>query len=68
MSVMPVEKFKSAAREKFIAAKAQDSSIKDELFNDLLLLEFKEWFKTDFFSWVDTPPCPICGKPTTACG
>ena len=30
LSVMPVEKFKSAAREKFTTAKAEDSNIKEE--------------------------------------
>lgn len=34
--------------------------MKDSLFEDRLLLEFKKWFKTEFFSWVDNPPCPQC--------
>ena len=68
LSVMPVEKLEKQAREKFQAVKAKDPSLKEELYRDLLLLEFKEWFKTDFFSWVDSPPCPSCGGPSQSCG
>lgn len=68
MEVIPVDSLKTAARKKFDAAKAQDPGLKETLFRDILLLEFKEWFKSEFFSWVDTPPCPRCGKPTKACG
>ena len=68
MAVIPVDTLKTAARKKFDAAKAQDPGLKETLFRDILLLEFKEWFKSEFFSWVDTPPCPRCGKPTKACG
>ena len=64
LSVMPVDKLKQKAQEKFDRAKSSDPDINPSLFRDLLLLEFKEWFKTDFFHWVDTPPCPRCGKPS----
>ena len=66
--MIPLDRLKTAARKKFEAAKAHDHGLKDSLFQDMLLLEFKEWFKTEFFSWVDTPPCPRCGKPAQACG
>ena len=68
LSVIPLEKLETAARDKFNTAKSRDDSIQDSLFRDILLLEFKEWFKTDFFSWVDSPLCPQCNKPTKACG
>ena len=68
LAVIPLERLKTAARKKFEAAKTQDPGLKDALFQDMLLLEFKEWFKTEFFSWVDSPPCPRCGKPSQACG
>ena len=38
-------------------AKETNPALPDSLVKDLLLLEFKEWFKTDFFKWVDTPKC-----------
>jgi len=68
LSVIPVDKLKQQAQEKFDRAKSSDPSINPSLYRDMLLLEFKEWFKTDFFHWVDTPPCPRCGKPSQACG
>ena len=68
LSVIPLERLEKQARQKFQAVKAKDPSLKEELYRDLLLLEFKEWFKTDFFSWVDSPPCSSCGGPTQSCG
>ena len=50
LAVIPREKLERQARKTFEAAKAKDPSLKEELYRDLLLLEFKEWFKTDFFS------------------
>ena len=66
--MIPRDKLEKQARKIFDAAKAKDPSLKEELYRDLLLLELKEWFKTDFFSWVDSPPCPSCGGPTQTCG
>ena len=65
---MPVDKLEKQARKTFEAARAKDPGLKEELYRDLLLLEFKEWFKTDFFSWVDSPPYPSCGGPSQGCG
>lgn len=31
---------------------------------DALLLELLQWFKEDFFSWVDSPECSSCGGKT----
>ena len=31
---------------------------------DLLLLELLAWFKQDFFTWVDAPPCHSCNGKT----
>ncbi|CAG9861841.1 unnamed protein product [Phyllotreta striolata] len=31
---------------------------------DMLILELLRWFKQDFFTWVDSPPCESCGDPT----
>lgn len=31
---------------------------------DLLLVELLEWFKSDFFTWVDSPDCEKCGEKT----
>jgi len=68
LSVMPVESLKKNARSKFEAAKVRDNTVSDDLLSDILLLEMKEWFKTDFFSWVDSPSCPSCNSPTQSGG
>lgn len=31
---------------------------------DMLILELLQWFKEDFFTWVNTPPCDNCGGKT----
>eukprot|EP00092_Neocalanus_flemingeri_P102935 GFUD01131671.1.p1 GENE.GFUD01131671.1~~GFUD01131671.1.p1 ORF type:complete len:772 (+),score=293.82 GFUD01131671.1:35-2350(+) len=68
IAVMPVELFNTTARTKFEAARRTNPEVTEDLFKDILLLEFKEWFKTDFFSWVDSPPCPVCGSATQSRG
>jgi len=68
LSVMPVESLKKNARNKFEATKVRDKTVSDDLLSDILLLEMKEWFKTDFFSWVDSPSCPSCNYPTQSGG
>ncbi|XP_018319742.1 peptide-N(4)-(N-acetyl-beta-glucosaminyl)asparagine amidase [Agrilus planipennis] len=35
---------------------------------EFLLLELLDWFKNDFFSWVDSPQCEFCGSKTTFSG
>ena len=66
--VMPVEELNTKARAKFEAAKRENPELSDDLLRDILLLEMKEWFKTDFFSWVDSPACPSCSSPTQSSG
>ncbi|KAG6457177.1 hypothetical protein O3G_MSEX010152 [Manduca sexta] len=36
----------------------------DLSFDIALLMELMGWFKHKYFSWVDQPPCEICGGPT----
>lgn len=31
---------------------------------DMLILELLNWFKNDFFTWVDSPPCENCKSAT----
>ena len=68
LEVMPVSRFEAAARAKLEAAKEQGEEVSDALYKDFLLLEMKEWFKTDFFKWLDSPPCPVCGGATEGGG
>lgn len=38
------------------------SKINDPSFDDWLLVELTKWFKENFFEWVNTLPCKVCGK------
>ena len=61
LAVMPVSHLNAQAEQKFAAARAVDPALPQALYRDLLLLELKEWFKMEFFRWVDAPACPGCG-------
>lgn len=37
-------------------------------YQDALSLELLSWFKRDFFKWVNSPSCDICGSSTRSCG
>ena len=57
---MDYEKLKNKSLLKLKEAKL-DSSYLEEI----MLLELLDWFKNDFFKWMDKPDCHVCGKPTT---
>lgn len=46
--------------QKKIAAKP-DKKEKDPCFRDWLLVELTRWFNEEFFTWVNTLPCKVCG-------
>ena len=68
LSVIPVEKLEKNAKSKFDKALSLQPGLNQKSYRDFLLSELKEWFKDDFFRWVDTPNCPNCGQPTQASG
>ena len=68
LSVVPHEALKAKAKAKFDQIKAKEPGVKEELMKDLLLLETLEWFKNDFFKWVDAPSCEKCGTKTKHMG
>lgn len=69
LSVVPHEALRAKAKAKFDQIKAKgESGVKDELLQDLLLLETLDWFKNDFFKWVDAPTCEKCGTKTKPTG
>ena len=57
LNLVPVSKLEKKAKEKFKDLFAQDSSISVTLLRDLAVYELVEWFKNDFFSWVDKEKC-----------
>ncbi len=52
--VIPIERLENDARQK--------SNNDEALFRDFLLSELVHWFKTDFFSWFDSPNCGSCNR------
>lgn len=42
-----------------------DKQIKDPSFDDWLLVELTKWFNEQFFEWVNSLPCKVCGKDTS---
>ncbi|CAH2282985.1 peptide-N(4)-(N-acetyl-beta-glucosaminyl)asparagine amidase isoform X1 [Pelobates cultripes] len=64
---IPVSELKKAAQKKFVDAKSYepDTIVTEE---DFLLLELLRWFKEDFFQWVNSLPCSLCGGPTHSKG
>ncbi|CAB3257315.1 unnamed protein product [Arctia plantaginis] len=51
-------------REQQKRIKSGETKELDLPFDVALLMELLSWFKYKFFSWVDQPPCDICGGPT----
>ncbi|XP_064620227.1 peptide-N(4)-(N-acetyl-beta-glucosaminyl)asparagine amidase-like [Lineus longissimus] len=69
---IPVEALQELATKKEQAMKEAlkegESNSKLPDLNDFILLELLTWFKSQFFSWVDAPPCEVCGGTPEACG
>lgn len=56
-------KYESSEKPLNISSEKEKSIVRD-----MLLLELMDWFKNDFFTWMDSPPCPNCRRPTTGIG
>lgn len=65
-SLIPVDDLTSSASEKLLAMQEQIASgecqEKEPCIRDLLLVELVNWFKTQFFEWVNNIPCKVCGS------
>ncbi|KAH8296968.1 hypothetical protein KR044_002100 [Drosophila immigrans] len=66
LSLIPVDTLTSNANEKLVGMQEMIASgecqEKEPCFRDLLLVELVNWFKTEFFEWVNTIPCKVCGS------
>ncbi|GFW07441.1 peptide-N(4)-(N-acetyl-beta-glucosaminyl) asparagine amidase [Trichonephila clavipes] len=61
---IPFEDFKMQATLK-LSLMPDDSDIG---LDDLVILKLLDWFKNDFFKWMDVPKCNICGVVTQNTG
>ncbi|KAI5607732.1 peptide-N(4)-(N-acetyl-beta-glucosaminyl)asparagine amidase [Silurus asotus] len=64
---LPHEQLCSRAKERLCKAREADPecSLAEE---DMLVLELLQWFKQDFFTWVDNLACSRCGGKTHSLG
>ncbi|XP_078095513.1 peptide-N(4)-(N-acetyl-beta-glucosaminyl)asparagine amidase [Mustelus asterias] len=67
LACIPTQELNKRANEKLLRAIKLDSGATVNL-EDFLLLELLQWFKQDFFQWVDSLPCNNCGEATRPSG
>lgn len=69
LAEVPSDFLMAVARAKCESNPGQvDEAPNKNLVQDMYLLELMSWFKNEFFSWMNSPNCPRCQKPTTAIG
>ncbi|EDW58746.1 peptide-N(4)-(N-acetyl-beta-glucosaminyl)asparagine amidase [Drosophila virilis] len=65
-SLIPVDELTMNASSKLLAMQELIASgqcqEKEPCIRDLLLVELVDWFKTQFFEWVNNIPCQVCGS------
>ena len=58
--LVPVDDLEHAAKEKFKELFEEDSKTSTKFIRDLAVYELCQWFKKDFFTWVDKLKCDKC--------
>lgn len=73
LKLIPIDDLTQKASEKLLgfqevadnatnAVHQSTSSCKEPCIRDLILVELVNWFKNEFFEWVNNVPCKICGS------
>ena len=60
LSLIPVERFKSEAQAKFDSYIKLNLDSKQFDLQDFMMLELLQWFKNEFFKWINQPDCDYC--------
>lgn len=71
LSQVPLEDLRAVAQAKYDSSDKPSTALPqngNDVVKDMLLMELMEWFKTEFFTWMNSPPCPHCNKPTEGTG
>uniref|UniRef100_A0A8B9IKV8 Peptide-N(4)-(N-acetyl-beta-glucosaminyl)asparagine amidase n=1 Tax=Anser cygnoides TaxID=8845 RepID=A0A8B9IKV8_ANSCY len=63
LASIPLQQLKGKAQKKLAQATRLDKGVHVNE-DDFLLLELLNWFKNDFFHWVNSLPCSRCGGQT----
>ncbi|KAF9128340.1 peptide-N4-(N-acetyl-beta- glucosaminyl)asparagine amidase [Mortierella sp. 14UC] len=58
---MPISRF-------FEEAEAKADEFPDDSLDDIVIRRLLHWFKNEYFTWVNQPPCSRCKSSTTAIG
>lgn len=66
-TIIPIEDLTSKAADNLFQiqeamTQGKISKTKEPCIRDLLLIELTKWFNEEFFEWVNTIPCKVCGK------
>lgn len=65
LRLIPVERLTENALQNMRAIQKRqrtEKTMTDPCFRDWLLVELTKWFKEEFFTWVNTLPCKMCGS------
>ncbi|ODN05849.1 Peptide-N(4)-(N-acetyl-beta-glucosaminyl)asparagine amidase [Orchesella cincta] len=73
LATVPLEDLRAIAQAKYDSSEkplgASFSQISpSSVVKDILLLELMDWFKNEFFTWMNSPSCPRCKQSTKGIG